>query len=174
MLRALQAADAAEAKHRRRILELLDVPGDPFSRARFTPGHVTASAFVLSPDGADVLLIHHSKLHRWLQPGGHVDPEDADVVAAARRELAEEVALTDLELVGDGLFDVDVHPIPAHRGDPAHEHFDARVLFRSATRDVSAGSDASAARWVPVAEVPSIESDESVMRAVRKLPGPSA
>ena len=36
-------------------------------------GHVTASAFVLSPDFTSVLLTHHAKLDRWLQLGGHCD-----------------------------------------------------------------------------------------------------
>ena len=145
------------------------MPGDPFARAHFVPGHVTASSFVLSPTGDDVLLIEHSKLHRWLQPGGHVDPEDVDVLAAARREVVEEVGLAELSLVHEGVFDLDVHDIPPLKGDPGHAHFDVRFLFRAPTRDVRAGSDAKAARWVPLDEVRLDASDESVMRAVRKL-----
>ncbi|MEN8041330.1 MAG: hypothetical protein ABFR95_07475, partial [Actinomycetota bacterium] len=48
-------------------------------RSEFEPGHFTASGFVTSPDGEALLLIHHGKLDRWLQPGGHIDPEDASV-----------------------------------------------------------------------------------------------
>lgn len=169
LLDAFTPADAVEAGHRDAIRRLLDAPGDPFSRHHFTPGHVTASAFVRSPDGGSVLLIHHGKLHRWLQPGGHVEPADADVIAAARREVAEEVGLTDVDLVGDGLFDVDVHDIPALRGDPAHAHFDVRVLFQARHLDARAGSDARAARWFPLDAVNAVESDASVARAVRKL-----
>lgn len=172
-LRALlvdvRPADAQEATHVADVLELLDLPGDPFSRDRFDPGHVTASAFVLSPDDDAVLLIHHGKLHRWLQPGGHVEPDDADVVAAARREVAEEVGLVDVELVGGGLFDVDVHVIPPHKGQPAHRHYDVRVLFRARHTAFVVGSDARDARWVPLADVNAVESDASVMRAVGRL-----
>ncbi len=161
--------DAVEAGHLVRFHALLERPGDVFARDHFAPGHVTASAFVLSPDGADLLLIHHGKLHRWLQPGGHVDPDDTDVFAAARREVEEEVALTDLGLVHDGVFDLDVHDIPPLKGDPGHAHFDVRILLRAPHRDVVAGSDAQDVRWVPLTEVNGEESDESVMRAVRKL-----
>ena len=169
LLRALVPADDAEAAHRDALVALCDAPGDPFARDHWDPGHFTASAFVLAPDADDVLLIHHGKLHRWLQPGGHVDPEDADVVAAARREVAEEAGLVDVDIVGDGLFDVDVHVIPPRKADPEHRHFDVRVLLRARTRTFAVGSDARDARWVPLDAVNAHESDESVLRAVRKI-----
>lgn len=162
-------ADPTEAAHRDAMLALAGVPGDPFARDHWAPGHFTASAFVLSPDGADLLLIFHEKFGRWLQPGGHVEPDDADVIAAALREVAEETGLLDVEVVGEGLFDVDVHDIPARKQDPGHRHFDARVLLRASDRAFRAGSDALAARWVPLGDVHTVETDESVLRAVRKL-----
>jgi len=169
LLARVRPADSIEAEHLARFQELLTSDGDPFCRSHFEPGHVTASAFVLAPRGDDLLLIAHRKLHRWLQPGGHVDPGDHDVVAAARREVAEEVGLSDLTLVQPGVFDLDVHDIPPLKGEPAHAHFDVRFLFRAPTRTVQAGSDADAARWTPLAEVDARGSDESVMRAVRKI-----
>jgi 8-oxo-dGTP pyrophosphatase MutT (NUDIX family) len=129
------------------MLALLDVPGDPFARDHFVPGHFTASAFVLSPARDALLLIHHSKLHRWLQPGGHVDAGDPDVLFAAQREVEEEVGLVDLSPAepGAGLFDADVHRIPARRAEPEHEHFDLRFAFVAQSRAYRAGSDATAA-----------------------------
>lgn len=168
LLDAFEPVDALEAAHARRMRELLGAP-DPFRRSAFAPGHFTASAFVLSPDEGSLLLILHGKLGRWLQPGGHIDPDDADPVAAARREVAEETGLTDLRLASRGLFDVDVHAIPASRREPGHEHFDLRFLFVAPTWTHAAASDARAARWVPLGEVAAVESDESVMRAVRRL-----
>ncbi len=163
--------DALEQAHRDAVLALLDVPGDPFSRDHFAPGHVTASAFVLSPDGASLLLILHGKLHRWLQPGGHVDADDADVLAAARREVHEEVGLADVPLspLAAGLIDVDVHVIPARKADPEHRHFDVRFLFQARDWAFQAGSDAHAGRWVPLADIHALESDASVLRAVAKI-----
>ncbi|MCO4743805.1 MAG: NUDIX hydrolase [Proteobacteria bacterium] len=158
-----------EAAHLAGMRDLCAVPGDPFDRAHWEPGHFTASAFVLSPDEQSVLLILHGKLKRWLQPGGHVDPEDADIVAAAMREVAEETGVTEVDVVGDGLFDVDVHVLPARKGDPEHRHFDARILLRARTLDFAAGSDAEAGKWVPLDDVSAVESDDSVMRAVDKI-----
>jgi 8-oxo-dGTP pyrophosphatase MutT (NUDIX family) len=163
-------ADAIEAHHRARMLELLETRTDPLVRTALEPGHFTASSFVLSPDGQALLLILHGKLHRWLQPGGHIEAEDEHVEAAARREVLEEVGVRDLEaLVADGLpFDVDVHAIPAGK-EPGHAHFDVRFLYRARTWDAVAGSDAQAMRWVPLADVSALESDASVLRAVGKL-----
>ena len=170
-------ANASEQRHRARVLQLIEQSEQPFSRAQYAPGHVTASAFVTNPEQSELLLILHGKLQLWLQPGGHVDDDDSDVVASARREVLEEVGISELELLSPGVFDVDVHEIPARREQPAHQHFDVRFLFGTPAREHQAGSDASAARWVPIAELinpragSDYPSDESVMRAVRKLTG---
>ncbi|MCB0217422.1 MAG: NUDIX domain-containing protein [Caldilineae bacterium] len=162
-------ADAAELRHRQAMLQLLACPGDVFSRRHHQPGHFTASAFVLDARGERLLLIHHAKLGRWLQPGGHVDPDDADLAAAARRELAEEAGLTRVDAIGSGPFDLDVHAIPALNAEPAHLHFDVRYLFRARGDALRAGSDAKAARWSPLEAIGPTESDASVLRARDKL-----
>jgi 8-oxo-dGTP pyrophosphatase MutT (NUDIX family) len=164
-----QARDERERGHLMRMTGLCNSVADPFSRQSFAPGHFTASAFILSPDRSELLLILHAKLGRWLQPGGHVDPADADMVSAALREVREEVGLVQLELLTPGPFDLDVHDIPARREEAGHQHFDVRYLFRALTREVTAGSDAKAARWVPLAEIDDQLSDASVQRVVAKL-----
>jgi len=169
LLAAHRPADDLEASHVAAMHTLLDGSADPFSRSHWNPGHFTASAFVLSPDRASVLLIFHGKLHRWLQPGGHVDPEDADIIAAARREITEEVGLSNLTLNGPGIFDVDVHTIPALKTDPSHHHFDVRFLFIAASRDFVVGSDARDGRWFDLQQVHTVETDASVLRAIAKL-----
>ncbi len=168
---AHESADAREAGFVRRMRALLATPADPFSRARFDPGHVTASAFVVTPARDAVLLVLHAKLGRWLQPGGHVEPGDSDVAAAARREVREEVGLADVDAPQGTAhaFDVDVHRIPAHGHEPAHEHFDVRFLFVARAGAVLLIDEVRAARWVPLDEVSRMESDASVLRAVEKL-----
>jgi len=148
---------------------LLEAGDRAWSRDHVTPGHFTASAFVLSPQRDALLLILHQKLELWLQPGGHVEPTDVSLEAAARREAAEEVGLEALDLLHPGIFDVDVHAIPPFGDQPAHQHFDVRFLFGAARRDLRPASDAMDARWVPLDDVADAQSDESVMRALRRL-----
>jgi 8-oxo-dGTP pyrophosphatase MutT (NUDIX family) len=171
LLAAHRAQDAEERGHLARMLALLDVPEDPFVRAHFAPGHFTASAFIVAPDGDALLLIQHPKLRRWLQPGGHVESSDVDLLAAARREVHEEVGLRDLPTAVDGVFDLDVHRIPPLAREPAHEHFDVRFAFRAPDLDLRVGQDTEAkvARWFSLSEIEAGASDTSVLRAARKL-----
>ena len=170
LLGAHVAHDVREASFIARMVALTAAPR-PFDRTSYQPGHFTASAFVLSPERDSLLLIFHRKLSLWLQPGGHVEPADATVLAAARREVAEEVGLVDAPLAtaDAALFDLDIHGIPARPGEPAHEHFDLRFLFVGRTREFAASDEVAGARWVPLAELASVTTDESVQRAARKI-----
>jgi len=171
-LSGYQAANSAEAGFVERMLELTRSEG-AWERSHFAPGHFTASAFVLSPDRRELVLIHHKKLGIWVQPGGHVEATDEDPISAARREVLEEVGLAELEpLSSPGrplLFDVDIHLIPARKAEPAHEHFDLRFAFVARTRELVISEEVSDLRWVALSDVEQLGCDESVLRAVRKL-----
>ena len=83
LLTSYSPADPDEQRYRVEMLDLAAVAHDPFDRHEYTPGHFTASAFVIHPKGDRVLMIHHGKIGIWVQPGGHVDPDDAGLLAAA-------------------------------------------------------------------------------------------
>jgi 8-oxo-dGTP pyrophosphatase MutT (NUDIX family) len=149
------------------MLELL-CRTNPFARDHYVPGHFTASAFVYAREQASLLLIFHRKLGIWVQPGGHVDATDSDILAAAQREIREEVGLSELE-VSPGIFDIDIHDIPERKNEPKHQHFDVRFLFHAKTLDFTLSPEVADARWIALCEVSEIASDASVMRAVSKL-----
>lgn len=136
------------------------------SADHYVPGHVTASAFVVDREHRRLLLIHHGKLHLWLQPGGHVDPGE-DVLTAAIREVQEETGVVGVPL-HDGIFDVDVHPIPASRRPP-HRHYDVRFLLEATSEDLMDSDEVLGVRWVPFDDVADLASDASVVRATAKL-----
>jgi 8-oxo-dGTP pyrophosphatase MutT (NUDIX family) len=156
-----------------RTLAVLDSQQDCFSKRCFSPGHLTSSALVVSPDERQILLVSHRDFGFWLQPGGHLDPEDRDVRRAALRELSEETGLTRVDSPAwtHGILDVDVHDIPKglKRGEPAHIHFDIRFAFRARTQQVTAATDAKDAKWFAFDELASLQTDNSVRRAVQRL-----
>lgn len=158
----------ASAAHASMRALLADAGELAFHRGSFLPGHFTASAFVVGPREDELLLVLHAKLARWLQPGGHVEPGDASLLDAARRELAEETGIAEVDPLSPAPFDLDVHRIPAGRA-PEHLHFDVRYLCRARSRVLRPATDALDARWAPLDELDSIERDESVARAVRRL-----
>lgn len=120
--------------------ELLADGEDPFRRERLA-GHFTASVWLVSADGLRTLLTHHRKLGLWLQLGGHADGE-RDLQVAALKEAGEESGLSDLK-IEPGIFDLDRHRIPEHKGVPEHWHHDVRYVVRATTGEAYVVSDES-------------------------------
>jgi 8-oxo-dGTP pyrophosphatase MutT (NUDIX family) len=135
-------------------------------RSEFEPGHFTVSAFVVSPDGGSLLLIHHAKLGRWLQPGGHLERYDTSVEAAARREVLEETGLGDLRVLGAGLMRIDAHEIPEHRSEPTHMHLDLGLGFQAAHARIGPISEVLDAKWVAFEDLDSYEIDVALREGV--------
>lgn len=162
-------ATAGEQAFLERMRDLLESGPSAFERTSYEPGHFTASAFVVDGRRENLLLIHHRKLGRWLQPGGHVEASDPDLESAARREVREETGLSSLERLTEEVFDLDVHEIPAFGQAHGHSHFDVRFLFRSNDEQLHPSVEVAGARWVPFAELRALTNDDSVLRAVRKL-----
>lgn len=169
-VRGYDAHDALEESHRASIAELLANGETAFSRDFFAPGHITVGCFILDDAADRLLLLHHKRLDRWLQMGGHVE-RDETPLAAALREAREESALDDLTLVVDRIFDLDVHPIPAAKGEPDHHHYDVRYLARTANPaaiafDPNESNDLS---WVPLDRAATLMNEEASVRAIRKI-----
>ena len=134
------------------------------------PGHVTGSAWVVSPDRRRVLLLHHRKHDQWFQPGGHADG-DADILRVALRETHEETGIPaeEIRLVDGSIFDLDIHTIPPMHGDPRHTHFDIRFLVEIDDSLPVPGNDESHdVIWVPLYHVSRYNNNLSTYRMVEK------
>src|SRR3990167_7047097 len=66
-----------------------------FSRRNFE-GHITASGLVISSD-KKVLVVFHNKLQKFLQPGGHIEKDDKNIIFSAMREVKEETNLNNIK-----------------------------------------------------------------------------
>jgi 8-oxo-dGTP pyrophosphatase MutT (NUDIX family) len=163
-------ADAKEARDLAEMLAFLDRHPHPFDRD-ILEGHLTGSAVVISAAGDRVLLLHHRKLDRWLQPGGHAEPGEREGAMVALREAREETGIEGLILhpAAPRPLDVDVHPIPARGDEPAHRHLDLRYLV-VAPRDGAprpAPEEARALRWFTWEELSAVDLDPGLRRALR-------
>ena len=167
LLAKYTGSNPAEQAMVNRTTEFIQAHPDCFERTLLT-GHVTGSAWIVNEAFTHVLLIHHFKLDRWLQPGGHCDG-DGDVLNVALKEAGEETGLT-VKPKSDQIFDVDIHHIPQRKDVPAHLHYDIRFLF---TADMGQlliinQQETSDIKWVPIGEVELLNDEEGVMRMVRK------
>ena len=134
---------------------------DCFDRSNLE-GHVTGSAWLVSPDGRQALLTHHKKLDRWLQLGGHSDGEP-DTLLVSQREAEEESGLK-VHPVDESIFDIDIHEIPARADEPHHLHFDVRFLFRARDLKFVVSSESHDLRWVDLLNIEQFSNEWSVVR----------
>ena len=148
--------------------EFLAAHADAFERS-LAVGHFTGSAWLVSADGARVLLTHHRKLGLWLQLGGHADG-DADLVRVALREAEEESGLSGLTVEPE-IFDLDRHRIPARGADPEHWHYDVRYVVRAgANEKFIVGDESHDLAWREIAEIAmDASADDSVRRMAKKF-----
>lgn len=136
-----------EQNFKQEILTLLRNSPDCFERSR-EDGHITGSCWLLNKDESKALLMHHTKLDAWFQLGGHCDG-DTDVLAVALKEAQEESGITGIEPVSDGIFDIDIHLIPASSKHKAHYHYDVRFLLKvTSDEDVIQNNESKELRWI--------------------------
>lgn len=132
--------------------------------------HVTASAWIVNADRSRTLLTHHRKLGIWVQLGGHVDPGEA-WRDAALREAREESGLSGFRFLEEGLFDLDIHPIPGKGDAAAHLHYDLRFILEADDRlQLSVSEESRDLRWVGFAELAQYSREESIARMAKKTP----
>lgn len=178
LLARYHARGQQERRDLARIRDLAGSAPDPWLRS--TALHVTASALVVHPASGRVLLRWHQRQQAWLQVGGHGDPGESDALAIAIREATEETGLADLTPWPDAsLRHAVIVPVPAGRGEPAHQHADLRfALATRAPQTIRAENPEAPLRWLTTAEAAGLTTEanlrETLSRLARLLADPAA
>lgn len=163
VLHGFEHADPGQQALRREYLDFLGEHDDAMWRS-LGIGHLTASALVMDESGSSVLLTLHPKVGRWLQLGGHCEPGDASVRAAARREVIEESGI-DQVWISEQPIRLDRHPVPC--GGMRSEHLDVQYLALVPDGSVPVIShESDDLRWFELADLPS-DLDASVDALIR-------
>jgi 8-oxo-dGTP pyrophosphatase MutT (NUDIX family) len=160
-------AEQEQAEQCRLFTDFANQQADGCQR-QCVPGHFTGSAWLVSADGRRALLMHHRKLDRWLQPGGHADG-DGDLARVALREAQEETGLPQLTVV-PAVFDLDRHRIPARGTEPAHWHYDVRFVVKADGNETFIRNEESLAlAWFGIEQLAEDDGwDPSIRRMARK------
>lgn len=113
-------------------------------------GHITSSCFAIDKTHTKILLVHHKKIEKWLQPGGHWDSVNENYISVfdnAYKELTEEAygeRQIDYKILNGGqAFDLDVH------GNFNHKHYDIGFLLEiDEGIELSVSDESLAVEWM--------------------------
>lgn len=167
LLSAFNCVFDSEISIKERFIDFVQINEDCFER-HLEIGHITASAFIFDFANNKTLLLHHKKLNKWLQPGGHCDGEK-DTLSVAIKEVFEETGLL-IENQKQRIFDLDIHTIPENKGVSPHEHFDVRyLLLADSSIPLIQNHETNQLKWVDMVEMEKYTTEESLIRMKKKI-----
>lgn len=136
--------------------------------------HFTASSWVVDQKREKVLMVFHNIYQSWSWTGGHADGE-SDLLKVALKEVSEESGLTQLKVVSNDIFSVEVLPVAAHvkRGKTVKEHLHLNCTYlieADESEKLAVKPDEnSAVAWFPTEEAIARCSEEQMRPIYRKL-----
>lgn len=163
-----QPSTSEETLFKQQMIEFVQENPTCFERSLLA-GHITGSAWIVDKSHRFTLLTHHRKLNKWFQTGGHCDG-DSKVLNVALKEAHEETGLTEIQIISDAIFDIDIHEIPERKGVPSHLHYDVRFLFEAdISKPLIVSSESSDLTWIDLSKVSELNNSQSIMRMVFKV-----
>lgn len=118
-----------EQKDKNEILRRLRSGEQLYTRENAS-AHLTASAWVVSPDRTQILMAYHNLYDSWAWLGGHADGE-TDLLSVALREVREESGLTRLHAVSPDIYSLEILTVDGHekRGVYVSSHLHLNVTY---------------------------------------------
>lgn len=153
LLSAWTPPDPGQAALRESYLGFLAGRADACERS-CAPGHLTASGVVFDADLRRVALVLHGIVGAWLQPGGHLEPGDASLLDAARRECREELGV-EVDFHPEPVT-LDCHPITCRGYAVGTRHFDVRFAGVARTTGLTASEESKQVRWFALDALPDV------------------
>lgn len=138
------------------MLKYIDEVDDVLTRENGI-AHFTASNWIVNKEKTKVLMIYHNIYKSWAWTGGHADGEE-DLLKVALREANEETGLTNLKVLSDDIFSIEILPVDAHirRGKyvSSHLHLDCCFLLEADENEETRikQDENSGVKWVDIDE----------------------
>ena len=136
--------------------------------------HFTTSAWIVNLEHTKILMIYHNIYNSWAWVGGHADGDD-DLLRVIYKEIEEETGLTNLKLLMDDVFGINIITVDNHirKGEyvNSHLHFDVEYLFEANEKDfIRIKEDENqGVQWVPIDKVEDYSSEEKMKPIYKKL-----
>ncbi len=159
-----------EQEDRSELLDWLMQDRDVYVRS-CRAAHMTASAWVVSPDRQYVLMAYHNLYRSWAWLGGHADGE-RDLLALARREVMEESGVQNVRAVSEDIFSLEILNVEGHekRGKyvPSHLHLNVTYLFEADMDEHTCvkPDENSAVGWIHVDDLEKMVSEPWMMERI--------
>lgn len=132
-IKAYRPWNPQEQADREELLRRLE-SGEELLRRENRSAHLTASAWVVSPDRKQVLMVYHNLYNSWSWLGGHADGEE-DLLSVALREVREESGLETVRPVTEEIYSLEILTVDGHekRGEylPSHLHLNLTYLLEA-------------------------------------------
>lgn len=128
-IRRFQPWNPQEEQDRDELLRRLSSGEELYTRKN-PSAHLTASAWVVSPDRRQILLAYHNLYDSWAWLGGHADGE-RDLLSVALREVQEESGLKAVRVVSPEIYSLEILTVDGHekRGAYVSSHLHLNVTF---------------------------------------------
>lgn len=169
-LKTYKPYNELERQNVNKVLSFLENNHNCYDRSNLD-GHITAGGLICSKDGL-LLLNHHKIADMWFQFGGHSDG-DSNSLNVAAREILEECGLSDLTLLSNIIYDVDVQEIDFNKkkNEPKHFHYDINFLFLTNSTDCHVSSESLEIKWVTLNQAKQLvsPSDLGIQRMLDKF-----